>query len=149
MATGYSKGRGAVPYCKGVLSMNKTFSPDTVLKPKTFSQGVEIGPNSRVVYVAGQVGVTPDGVLAKDIRGQTENAWINIRNVLAAAGMELTDIVKMNTYLLKREDIGPYQEVRGKFLGEHKPAGTALLIAGLGREAGLVEVEVVAAKSIT
>ena len=142
-------GDARCPLQKWGLAMNKAYNPETVLKPISFSQGVEVGPNSRVVYVAGQVGVTPDGVLAKDIRGQTENAWTNIRNVLAAAGMELSDIVKMNSYLLKREDIAPYQEVRRKFLGEHKPAGTMLIIAALGREAGLVEVEVVAAKSIT
>ena len=61
--------------------------------------------------------------------------------------MELTDIVKTNHYLLRKEDIGTYREVPGKFLGEHKPAGTLLIIAALGRDDTLVEVEVMAAKS--
>jgi enamine deaminase RidA (YjgF/YER057c/UK114 family) len=128
--------------------MPKTYNPTTVAPPSGYSHAVEVGPNSRILYLAGQLGVAPDGTLAKDIRGQTELVWTNIRHVLAAAGMELTDIVKMNHYLLRKEDIAPYREVRGKFLGEHRPAGTMLVIAALGREGALVEVEVVAARSV-
>ena len=127
--------------------MNKIYNPATVAPPSGYSHAIEVGPNSRIVYLAGQLGVAPDGTLAKDIRGQTEIAWTNIRNVLAAAGMEITDIVKMNHYLLRKEDIAPYREVRGKFLGTHAPAGTLLVIGALGRDGALVEVEVVAAKS--
>jgi 2-iminobutanoate/2-iminopropanoate deaminase len=127
--------------------MNKTYNPATVAPPSGYSHAVEIGPNSRILHLAGQLGVAPDGTLAKDIRGQTELAWTNIRNILAAAGMEIADIVKMNHYLLRKEDIALYREVRNGFLGEHRPAGTLLIIAALGREGALVEVEVVAAKS--
>src|ERR1700756_5491866 len=78
--------------------MNQAYNPGTVAPPSGYSHAVEIGPNSRVLYLAGQLGIAPDGTLAKDIHGQTELVWTNIRNVLAAAGMELTDIVKMNHY---------------------------------------------------
>jgi len=128
--------------------MNRTYNPTTVAPPSGYSHAVEIGPSSRILHLAGQLGVASDGALAKDIRGQTELVWTNIRNVLAAAGMELTDIVKMNHYLLRKEDIAPYREVRSKFLGEHKPAGTLLIVAALGHDGALVEVEVVAARSI-
>ena len=128
--------------------MNMTYNPATVAPPTGYSHAVEVGPNSRIIYLAGQLGVAPDGTLGKDIRSQTELVWTNIRNVLAAAGMELTDIVKMNHYLVRKEDTGPYREVRGKFLGEHKPAGTMLIISALAREGALLEVEVVASKSI-
>ena len=128
--------------------MNRFVSPDTVASPSGYSHAAEIGPNSRVVHLAGQLGVTRDGALGKDIREQTEIAWTNIRNVLAVVGMEITDIVKMNHYLLRKDDIAPYRDVRGKFLGDHRPAGTLLIIAALGREGALVEVEVIAAKSV-
>ena len=127
--------------------MNKTYNPSSVAPPSGYSHAVEIDANSRIVYLAGQLGVAPDGTLANDIRGQTDRAWTNIQNVLSSAGMELTDIVKMNHYLLRKEDIAAYREVRGKFLGEHKPAGTLLIVAALGREGALVEVEVVAARA--
>ncbi|HUK59417.1 MAG TPA: RidA family protein [Stellaceae bacterium] len=126
--------------------MNKAFSPPTVATPTGYSHGVELGANARIVYVAGQVGTAPDGSIAKDIRGQATQAWKNIENVLAAAGMELKDIVKINHYLTRKEDIAAYREVRGKALGSHQPASTLLVISALAREDFLVEVECVAAK---
>jgi 2-iminobutanoate/2-iminopropanoate deaminase len=126
--------------------MNKAFSPATVAAPTGYSHGVELGAGARIVYVAGQVGTAPDGSIAKDIRGQATQAWKNIENVLAAAGMELKDIVKVTAFLTRKEDIAGYREVRGRALGDLKPASTLLVIAGLAREDFLVEVECVAAK---
>jgi 2-iminobutanoate/2-iminopropanoate deaminase len=126
--------------------MNKAFSPATVAAPTGYSHGVELGAGARIVYVAGQVGTAPDGSIAKDIRGQATQAWKNIENVLAVAGMEMKDIVKVTAFLTRKEDIAGYREVRGKALGELKPASTLLVIAGLAREDFVVEVECVAAK---
>jgi len=126
--------------------MNKIYNPSTVAAPTGYSHGVELSVNARVLYVAGQVGLAPDGSIAKDIRGQATQAWKNIENVLAAAGMELRDIVKVNAYLTRKEDIDGYREARGRALGEHKPASTLLVISALAREDFLVEVEAVAAK---
>jgi 2-iminobutanoate/2-iminopropanoate deaminase len=126
--------------------MNKTYVPATVAPPTGYSHGVELGAGARVLYIAGQVGAAPDGTIAKDIRGQAEQAWKNIGNVLAAAGMELKDLVKVNHYLTRKEDIAAYREVRAKMLGSHQPASTLLVIQALAREEFLVEVEAVAAK---
>ena len=62
-------------------------------------------------------------------------------------GRPVTDVP--TAILLRKEDIAPYREVRSRFLGEHRPAGTLLVIAALGRDGALVEVEVVAAKSVS
>ena len=126
--------------------MNKTYIPDTVAKPTGYSHGAELGANARVLYIAGQVGAAPDGAIAKDIRSQAEQAWKNLQNVLAAAGMEVKDLVKVNHYLTRKEDIATYREVRAKFLGSHAPASTLLVISALANEQFLVEVEAVAAK---
>lgn len=126
--------------------MNKTYVPATVAPPTGYSHGVEPAAGARILYVAGQLGVAPDGSFAKDIRGQAEQAWKNIANVLAAAGMELKDLVKVNHYLTRKENIAGYREVRARMLGDHKPASTLLVISALAREEALVEVEAVAAK---
>jgi 2-iminobutanoate/2-iminopropanoate deaminase len=112
----------------------------------SFSHGVEIPPGARVLHLAGQVGVAANGSIAKDIRGQTEQLWTNIRTILHEAGMDIPDIVKMTHYLLNKEDFEGYREIRTKFLAGHRPAGTLLFIAGLGDEGALVEVDIVAAK---
>jgi 2-iminobutanoate/2-iminopropanoate deaminase len=126
--------------------MNKSYNPSTVAPGTGYSHGVELGANSRVLYLAGQVGAAPDGTIAKDIRGQAEQAWKNIQNVLASAGFEMKDLVKVNHYLTRKEDIPAYREVRAKHLGSHAPASTLLVIQALAREEFLVEVECVAAK---
>ena len=126
--------------------MTKAYNPATVAPPTGYSHGVEIGSNARILYVAGQLGVAPDGSFARDIKGQAEQAWRNIQAVLAAAGMSLENLIKVNHYLTRREDIAGYREVRARVLGDLRPASTLLVISALAREEALVEVEAVAAK---
>ncbi len=126
--------------------MNKLHNPGTVAAPTGYSHGVELGANARIFYVAGQLGLRPDGKMASGIAAQAEQAWTNIRNVLAAAGFGIGDLVKVNHYLTRKEDIAAYREVRARFLGEHRPASTLLVISALAREDALIEVEAVAAK---
>jgi 2-iminobutanoate/2-iminopropanoate deaminase len=126
--------------------MNKVYNPGTVAPGTGYSHGVELAANARILYIAGQLGVAPDGSLARDIKGQAEQAWRNIQNILAAAGMSLENLVKVNHYLTRKEDIAGYREVRGRVLGDHKPASTLLVITALARDDALVEVEAVAAK---
>ena len=126
--------------------MNKVYNPGTVAPGTGYSHGVELAAGARVLYIAGQLGVTPDGSFARDIKGQAEQAWRNIQAVLAAAGMSLENLIKVNHYLTRKEDIAGYREVRARMLGDHKPASTLLVISALAREEALVEVEAVAAK---
>jgi 2-iminobutanoate/2-iminopropanoate deaminase len=126
--------------------MNKVHNPSTMAPGTGYSHGVEIAANARILYIAGQLGVKQDGSFARDIGGQAEQAWRNIQTVLAAAGMSIENIVKVNHYLTRKEDIAGYREVRARMLGDHKPASTLLVISALAREEALVEVEAVAAK---
>jgi enamine deaminase RidA (YjgF/YER057c/UK114 family) len=126
---------------------NKTYNPANVAAPTGYSHGVELPANARILYIAGQLGVAPDGKLAPDIRGQAEQAWKNIQNVLAAAGMGIENLVKVNHYITRREDLAAYREVRARFLKDHLPASTLLVISALARDEALVEVEAVAAKA--
>jgi enamine deaminase RidA (YjgF/YER057c/UK114 family) len=98
--------------------MNKTYNPSTVSQPAGYSHGVELAPNARILYIAGQLGVAPDGSFARDITGQAEQAWRNIQNVLAAAGMSLENLVKVNHYITRKEDLAGYRAVRSRVLGE-------------------------------
>jgi enamine deaminase RidA (YjgF/YER057c/UK114 family) len=110
-----------------------------------YAHGVETEAGCRTVYVAGQVGVRRDGSIASTVEEQTEQVMANIKAVLESAGMTLGDIVKVNAYLLKPEDIYTYAGIRNKHLGGNPPATTAVVVAGLARKEWLVEVDVVAA----
>ena len=125
----------------------KVHNPSTVAPGTGYSHGIELPPNTRILYCAGQLGLKADGSFASnEIRGQAEQAWRNIGAVLRDAGMGYEDIVKLTHYLTRREDLAAYREVRAQFLGKLAPASTLLVISALARPEALVEVEVVAAK---
>jgi enamine deaminase RidA (YjgF/YER057c/UK114 family) len=125
----------------------KIHNPPSVAPGGGYSHGIELPPNARIVYCAGQLGLKTDGTMAgDDIRSQAEQAWRNIGAVLRSAGMDYENIVKLTHYLTRREDIPGYREVRAPFLGKLAPASTLLVISALARPEAVIEVEVVAAK---
>jgi 2-iminobutanoate/2-iminopropanoate deaminase len=124
----------------------KIHNPPTVAPGTGYSHGVELPPNARLLYLAGQLGITADGKMAPDIKGQSEQAWRNLGSVLEAAGMGYQNLVKVTHFLVRREDIAVYREVRARFLGANAPASTLLVISALARPDALIEVEAVAAK---
>ena len=124
----------------------KIHNPPKVAPGTGYSHGIELPPEARLLYIAGQLGISADGKMAPDIRGQAEQAWRNLGIVLEAAGMGYQNLVKVTHFLTRREDIAAYREVRAKFLGAHAPASTLLVISALARPEALIEVEAVAAK---
>ena len=126
----------------------KIHNPPTIADPiGTYSHGVEVPPNARWLYIAGQIGMRKDGTVPPTVEAQTEVAWQNIVAILAAAGMKVTDVVKMTQFLVNLEDFPKYAATRAKFLAGHRPASTGLVIRSLVRPEYLVEVEAVAAKA--
>ncbi len=131
----------------GAHGMIKGFNPGSIAPPAAkYIHGIEIPPNARLLVVSGQVGVRPDGVVPADIEAQSEAVWNNIKAVLAEVGMDLGDIVKMTSFLTQTENLPKFGAVRDRFLGEHRPTSTLLVIQALARSEMLVEVEVMAAK---
>ncbi len=111
-----------------------------------YSHGIELPPHARLIYLAGQLGVNADGKFGPDFKSQAEQAWRNIGTVLRAAGMGYENLVKVTHYLLRKEDLATYREVRAQFLGSNAPASTLLFISALARPDALIEIEAVAAK---
>jgi len=109
-----------------------------------YAHGVETKAGARVLHISGQVGLSPEGVLPQDFKGQCRQAIMNLESVLKAANMEFTDIVKMSFFLVRREDMGELVDVRKEFLDGVRPAITTVFVAGLVSPDWLVEVEAVA-----
>jgi enamine deaminase RidA (YjgF/YER057c/UK114 family) len=128
----------------------KIHNPPTIADPiGTYSHGVEAPPNARWLHIAGQIGIRKDGSVPPTVEAQTEVAWQNIVAILAAAGMKVTDLVKITQFLVNLEDFPKYAATRAKFLAGHRPASTGLVIRSLVKPEYLVEVEAVAAKAAT
>jgi enamine deaminase RidA (YjgF/YER057c/UK114 family) len=127
----------------GLVRLN----PDTIAPPGMYSHGVVAPAAGRWLYIAGQVGVRPDGSSPEDFKGQAQCAWENLVAVLAAADMGVADLVKVNTYLTDRSHVPQFSPIRARFLGDARPASTLLIVASLARPEWFLEIEAVACRA--
>ena len=111
-----------------------------------YSDAIEAAPGLRWLFTSGTPGLEQSGKLPSDIAGQAEIAWTHIVALLASAGMDVHDLVKVSHYLLRAEDIPAYVKVRARFLGDARPASMLLLTPALVRPEFLLEIEAIAAK---
>jgi 2-aminomuconate deaminase len=79
-----------------------------------------------------------------DIRAQTRAVLENIRDILAAAGARLADVVEVSTFLVNMGDFAGYNEVYGEFFGYDGPARTTVAAAQLPHPQLLIEIKAVA-----
>ncbi len=125
----------------------RNFNPASIYPPfGKYSQGVRVVGDTTWLYAAGQVGVRPDGTPAEDFDGQAEQALRNVEAILREAGMEWRDVVRLNAFLTDQSDVRAWSEVRGRILGDARPAGTLLIVKALAGPQWMIEVEITAAK---
>lgn len=86
----------------------------------------------------------PGGPAALDIRAQTRAVLENIRDILAAAGASLADVVEVSTFLVNMVDFNGYNEVYSQFFDHHGPARTTVAVAELPHPQLLIEIKAVA-----
>lgn len=102
----------------------------------------------RLVFTAGACPLGADGVTVSvgDVSGQTEQVMANLRTALAAAGADLTDVVKTTVYVAspRREDLHAAWAVVSRHFGNHDVPSTLLGVSVLGYADQLVEVEAIA-----
>ena len=99
------------------------------------------------VYLRGQVGQdleTRQSVGAGDVAAQTERAMANIALLLAEAGAELADIVRVVVYLTDVRYRNPVYQVMGRWLKGVFPVSTGVVVTALARPEWQVEIEVTA-----
>ncbi|HUL47618.1 MAG TPA: RidA family protein [Steroidobacteraceae bacterium] len=85
-----------------------------------------------------------DGAVRFDIRVQTRAVIENIRDILAAAGASLADVVEVSTFLVSMDDFKGYNEVYSEFFGYEGPARTTVAVAALPHPHLLIEIKAVA-----
>lgn len=107
-----------------------------------YSQAVRSGD---FVFCSGQIGIDPStGMLAGvDIESQTKQVLLNLRGVLAAAGLDVGHVVKTTIFLISLADFTTVNAMYGAEFGDHKPARATVQVAGLPLGA-LVEIECIA-----
>ena len=92
--------------------------------------------------------VDDNGTTQLDIRAQTHAVIENIRDILAQADADLTDVVEITSFLVSMNDFGGYNEVYGEHFGFDGPARTTVAVHQLPHPLLLIEIKAVAYKPI-
>ncbi len=109
-----------------------------------FSDGVRIG---RLVIMSGMLGIKPHTLelAAGGLEGQTRQTLENLRSVLAAHGLSLRDVVRVQVMLADIADWPRFNEIYREYFSEPFPARSAFGTTGLALGAR-VEVEAFAVR---
>jgi len=101
----------------------------------------------RLLYIAGQVAWDTSGnIVGKgDVRAQARQTFENLRGVLRAAGGDLSNLMKITTYITKIENFPAVAEARSAVFSGELPASTLIVVKSLFHPDFLIEVEGVAA----
>lgn len=128
--------------------MNTPFISPAIVPPTSFySHAIEVPSNARTLFISGLISAAPDGTCAEDFATQAKQCWLNLKAVLATADMDMGDLVRVQAFVTRKEDLAEYRAVRNEMVGTNRPAHTLLVVAGLGRPEWLVEIEAIAAKA--
>jgi 2-iminobutanoate/2-iminopropanoate deaminase len=111
-----------------------------------YSQGWRVDQAQSVVFIAGQIALSPDGQLVGegDFEAQCRQVFENIRTVLDEAGATFDAVVKVIVYMPDITNLPTYREVKAEFVTGKQPASTAIEVKGLAFPGLMVEVEAIA-----
>jgi enamine deaminase RidA (YjgF/YER057c/UK114 family) len=113
-----------------------------------YTHVVETTGPGRTVYIAGQLGMTPEGQFAGgpgDFRAQATQAFENLKAALAAVGGGFEHVVKITNYFTDMAHLPVFFEVRDRYVNtKAPPASTAVEISRLARPDAVFEIEAIA-----
>ena len=128
----------------------KIFSPDALGKPLGQYSQITRVKASEFVFIAGQVGATPDGKTGEDFDAQCALVYANIEAALKSVGGGWGNVVEFTTYLVHSQEIPKFMAYRKREFPKFFPNGayppnTLLMVDRLVQEPFLVEVKTIAA----
>ena len=126
---------------KPVVSPVSTSLAPSAIGP--YSQAVRVG---EFLFCSGQIPLDPKSmeIVEGGVKAQTQRVMENIREVLKAAGMDFSNVIKSTLFIL---DMNQFQEVNEIYAGYFKkgilPARSCVAVKALPKGAQ-VEIEVLA-----
>ena len=112
-----------------------------------------IGPYNQAIlagntlYCSGQIAIDPEtGSLVTDtITGETNQVMKNISEVLKAADMDFSNVVKCSIFMINMKDYSSVNEVYASYFTNNHPAREAVQVSALPKNVN-VEISVIAVK---
>lgn len=109
-----------------------------------YNQAIQYGD---MLFVSGQIALDPaTGELVQgDIQAETTMVMKNLEAVLAAAGMNFSNVIKSTIFLMDMGQFAQVNEIYGGYFSENPPARETVQVAWLPKGVN-VEISVVAGK---
>jgi len=127
--------------------MHSVVRPSTIAPPAArYAHAVRTESATAWLHTAGVVPIRPDGSVPEALAEQAEVVWSNLAAILAEAGMEITDVVSITTYVVAGADLAPVMAARDVALVGHLVASTLVTVPALARPEWRVEISLVAAR---
>jgi enamine deaminase RidA (YjgF/YER057c/UK114 family) len=129
--------------------VNREIKPSSIAPPAAnYAHAVLTEHAGSILHVSGVVAARPDGSIPDDVEDQAAVIWSNIGAILAEAGMGLTDIVSITTYVVVdfMACLPEVMAARDQALSGHRAASTLVTVPALARAAWKMEVAVIAAR---
>jgi enamine deaminase RidA (YjgF/YER057c/UK114 family) len=99
-----------------------------------------------LVFIAGQVGVRPDGTVPEGAEEQAKFAFERLGAILRHEGLGFEDLVELVSYHVRIGDqLTSFREIKDRYITRDFPAWTILGIESLARPNLLVEIKAIAA----
>ena len=86
-----------------------------------YVNALQVEGASRLLFISGQIPQTREGHVPDRIEDQCRLVWANLTAALAAAAMDVTNLVKVTTILSDREYAAANTNIRNEVLGDHRP----------------------------
>jgi 2-iminobutanoate/2-iminopropanoate deaminase len=128
--------------------MKEIRNPQNIHTPLgSYSHQIEVTGKERLLVLSGQVGMRQDGMVPEDPLEQIDVAFENIVRNLRAAGMDVSDLIKITYYLVGEIDTAKRREVVLSKLQGNQPCSTLLYVAGLASPIYKVEIDAWASRA--
>ncbi|MBQ5798479.1 MAG: RidA family protein [Clostridia bacterium] len=108
-----------------------------------YSQGLDAG---NIVFVSGQIPVNVEtGTMADTIEEQTAQSLNNVKNILAANGLTMANVIKTSVFLSDLNDFAAMNKVYETFFTAPYPTRSCVQVAEIPKGAK-IEIECIAVK---
>ena len=115
-------------------------NPSGLGRSEALLQGTQAGD---WIFVSGQRARDTSGLTVGvgDFEAQAERAFQCVAQVLAEAGADLSDVVKLTAYLVSPLHVDRFHDMCARVFPTHPPAGTTAVVASLTSPDALIEIE--------
>jgi 2-iminobutanoate/2-iminopropanoate deaminase len=134
-------------YSRTSMTAVRYLNPESAAAPAGKYSHLSITPeNARIATFAGQVAMTPGTEIPEQAADQTRLVFAAIETLLASQGAAPTDLIRLLTLIVGRDNLTEFNTVRDDIYADWFPDGaypvnTVAIVAGLATESILIEIE--------